>query len=477
MRQIIPKGAFMTHHCEFVGRIVVVDDDQEMRDMLFEFLSHKGYQVQTFASGSEAFQALSENRLSIGPSEEVDLIISDMRMPDMDGVELVQRVKKVQPHIPVVLITAFGSIESAIEATKVGVYSYVTKPFKLAEFSHTVERAIHLSHLKKENKTLKAALIDPQLKNKIIGKSKCMTELVRLVERVAKASAHVLITGESGTGKEVIARTLHELSPRKAQPFVAINCSAIPEGLLESELFGHLKGAFTGAVSDKQGLFEEAHGGTLFLDEIGDLNFSLQAKLLRVLQDKKIKPVGSNKFKEMDVRIICATHKDLKNAIEEKTFREDLFYRLSVIPIHVPALRERREDIPLLAQFFLKKFTKENKTNEKAFTFEALQKLSQFSWPGNVRELENLIERVVVMTEDSKISVQDLPLPSTKDFDQFYLESVDDWPTLEQLERRYIRDILEKTNGKKEKASQILGINRRTLYRKELEMKSDRTTH
>ena len=465
----------MTHSGINRGKIIIVDDDQEMREMLKDFLLGLGHQVQSFSLATEAFSRIQNNELEIGPTSEIDLIVTDLRMPEMDGVEFIQRVKKVNKEIPIVLITAFGSIESAIQATRIGAYSYIVKPFKLTDFNHIVDRAIHLSLLKKENSELKNFVSTKKMKQKIIGRSKEMKNLVELVERVSKAYANILITGESGTGKEVIARAIHELSPRKNKPFVAINCSAIPDGLLESELFGHIKGSFTGAISNKLGLFEEAEGGTLFLDEIGDLNLTLQAKLLRVLQEKKIKPVGSNKYKDVDIRIICATHKDLQKAIEEESFREDLFYRLSVIPIHIPPLRQRREDIPLLVDFFSKKFSKLNSMATKRFSPGALDKITRYKWNGNVRELENFVERLIVLSVNDEISESDVPLAGEKNVDDFYQVNTTDWPTLGELERRYIQAILERTSGRKEKASKILGINRRTLYRKELEMQNEPT--
>ena len=287
------------------------------------------------------------------------------------------------------------------------------------------------------------------------------------MDRAGPSSTNILNTGESGTGKEVLARALHNCSSRSTKPFIAINCTAIPETLMESELFGHSKGSFTGAISDKKGLFEEAQGGTIFLDEIGDMDLGLQAKLLRVLQERTIKPVGSNQFKTIDVRVIAATHKDLKKAIANQIFREDLYYRLSVIPIVIPPLRHRPEDIPLLAHHFLRKYSALNNGKNVSFSQEALRKLMSFTWPGNVRELENMIERVVVMARSSQIDAVDIPDSDQSSPELFFGSATNDFPTLEQLEKRYIELILEKSGGKKEQAAQILRINRRTLYRKE----------
>jgi two-component system response regulator HydG len=303
----------------------------------------------------------------------------------------------------------------------------------------------------------------------IIGKSPGMKAVFDLVNRVSQATANVLVTGESGTGKEMVARAIHESGPRARKPFVAINCTAIPETLLESELFGHAKGSFTGAIQRKRGLFEEADGGTLFLDEIGDMNVQLQSKLLRVIQEKKVRAVGENMDKSVDVRIVAATHKDLKAAIKDGRFREDLYYRLSVIPIVIPPLRHRKEDIPLLAEHFLKKYAATNNLKVKGFTKRAMGKLVGLRWDGNVRELENVVERAVVLAMNPLIDEADIPSSSAANAEQFFGGATDDFPTIDQLEKRYIQVVLEKTAGRKDKAAQILGINRRTLYRKERE--------
>ncbi len=446
--------------------ILVIDDDNEMREMTIEFLSRSGHHVIGFELASEAFKALNNEGPHPVDINMVDVILSDVNMPEMDGLEFVERIKKKDSDIPVILVTAFGSIETAIEATKKGAYDYVTKPFKLNELAVTIERARSFRNLKRENQALKEQ-VETKLKGKLIGQSRAMRQVFEMIERISKAQANVLITGESGTGKEIVARAIHENGPRKNKPFVAINCAAIPAELLESELFGHAKGSFTGAVAQRKGLFEEAQGGTIFLDEIGDMEMALQAKLLRVLQEKTIRAVGDNRDKPIDVRIICATHQDLKNSIKTGSFREDLFYRLSVIPITIPALRERREDIPILAQFFLNKYKQENSSPASSFSTEAIRRLSSAPWEGNVRELENIIERVVVLATKPVIEATDLPLNQDLSADEFFANATDDLPTIDELEKRYIRLVLDKTNGRKEKAAQILGINRRTLYRKE----------
>lgn len=443
--------------------IALIDDDHEMRSMVEDHLKSLGYSVQSFSRPDEALAML------LGDSIKPHIVITDLQMPEMTGVEVTKRLKSKFPDLPVIVMTAFGSIESAVDAMRKGAFDYLTKPFKLAEMSLVVERAVLMSQLARDNQVLRTELKKTFTKGSILGKSRPIREIVDLLERVAPAQSSVLITGESGTGKEVIARTLHQMSPRANQAFVAVNCTAIPETLLESELFGHAKGSFTGADRRKFGLFEEAQGGTLFLDEIGDMVPSLQAKLLRVLQERKIRPVGETKDIDIDVRVIAATHKDLKKAIQEGLFREDLFYRLNVIPVAVPPLRNRKEDIPLLAQAFLDKHAATNASAVRGFTPMALHLLMERPWPGNVRELENLVERMVVMSRKPMIDADDIPATETTPVEDFYGNMIQDLPTMEQLEKRYMEFVLIKTGGKKDKASQILGINRRTLYRKQRE--------
>lgn len=443
--------------------IAVIDDDREMRLMVEDHLRASGYEVRGFAHPQEALAEI------LGDQYLPDVIVTDLQMPDLSGVEVTKRVKSKHPDLPVIVMTAFGSIESAVDAMRKGAFDYLTKPFKLIEMSLVVERALTMSRLSRDNKVLRAEIKKGFGKGRLTGKSKSMREIFDLLERVAPAQSSVLITGESGTGKEVIARTLHEMSPRANKPFIAVNCTAIPEALLESELFGHAKGSFTGADRRKLGLFEEANGGTLFLDEIGDMAPGLQAKLLRVLQERQIRPVGETKTIDLDVRVIAATHKDLKKAIQEKLFREDLFYRLNVIPVQVPPLRHRKEDIPLLAQTFLEKYAALNQSPVRGFTPLALHLLVERSWPGNVRELENLVERMVVMSRSPQLDEGDVPATDATPVEDFYGQMTQDLPNLETLERRYIEFVLIKSGGKKDKASQILGINRRTLYRKERE--------
>lgn len=454
------------------GRVVIVDDEQEMRSLLSDFLESEGYEAHCFPVATDALEALSPGgKLGVDqPAGDIDLIISDIKMPQMDGLEFTARLQNLRPEIPVILITAFGSIETAIEAMRRGAFHYVVKPFKLAEMAVNVERAAEHRKLQRDNTALRQEVKKSFSMGKVIGKSASMKAIFDLVARVSHATANVLVTGESGSGKEMVARAIHESGPRANKPFIAINCTAIPESLLESELFGHAKGSFTGAIQRKRGLFEEAEGGTLFLDEIGDMNPLLQSKLLRVIQERKVRAVGENVDRPVDVRIVAATHKDLKAAIREGRFREDLYYRLSVIPIVIPSLRSRRDDIPLLAEHFLKKYSAVNNAKVKGFSKRAMAKLMGLKWEGNVRELENVVERAVVLCTNPLIDEEDLPSQETQNPETFFSGAIEDFPTVAQLEERYIRVILEKTAGRKDKAAQILGINRRTLYRKEREL-------
>lgn len=451
---------------EASGSIVVVDDDPEMRSMVVDHLARQGYQVKDFESSLAAAKYLSSGGMDALATE---LLLTDLRMPEMDGLDLLQQVRRLPNQFPVIIMTAFATVETAVEGLRKGAFDYITKPFKLNELNLNVERALTFYRLKVQHHALTAEVRKTWTHQDMVGKSAAIQSIFDLIERVSSASSSILITGESGTGKEVVARSIHNRSQRAKKPFIAINCTAIPEALMESELFGHTKGSFTGAISDKKGLFEEADGGTLFLDEIGDMDISLQAKLLRVLQDRTIKPVGANQSRPIDVRVIAATHKDLKKAILQSQFREDLFYRLAVIPIVVPPLRHRPEDIPLLAHHFLRKYSALNSGKVVGFTQAALQRLMTLPWPGNVRELENMVERMVVLGRGPQIDLSEIPDSESTPNEQFFGQATSDSPTLEELEKRYMQLILEKTGGKKERAAQILGINRRTLYRKERE--------
>jgi two-component system response regulator HydG len=441
--------------------ILVVDDDTAMREMLVSLFRDRGYRVQQACSATEALEKTGD--------EPFDVILSDIRMPGKSGIEMVGELRELRPDTPVVLMTAFGSIDSAVESMRAGAFDYITKPFEPEAVLLTVERALEHRALEEENRRLRRALDQTSSFGDLIGESPAMREIFALIRKVANSSSSVLITGESGTGKEVIARTLHYSGSRAEKPFVPINCTAIPEGLLESELFGHVRGAFTGAHASKQGLFVKANGGTLFLDEIGDMSPVLQGKLLRVLQDREVRPVGGTEVTKIDVRIISATNKDLKTEMEADRFREDLYYRLNVIPIHVPPLRERPQDVPPLANAFVAKHSQDE---PRSISREGLQHLATFPWKGNARELENMIERVLALSEASQIGPEDFPVDpvsgeqretSTTDLARSAAERR---LTLRELEVRYIDEIMQITGGNKVHAAKILGVDRKTLYRR-----------
>lgn len=440
-------------------KVAVVDDDREMGRVVSDLLTDEGYNVSQFLSASEALVRFK--------SDPPHILITDHKMKDIDGLMFLRKVQSDFPSIVSIMMTAFGSIETAIEAMKAGAYHYIVKPFKNEELSLLVKRAGDKVSLKHENSYLKKELNKTFSLDSMIGKSPAITSVFELVKVVSMATANVLITGESGSGKELVARALHSAGPRKSRPFVAINCTALPEHLLESELFGHVKGSFTGAITDKKGLFDEANGGTLFLDEIGDMSLQLQAKLLRVLQDRQIRPVGGNTFKNVDVRIVAATHRDLKIMAKDGKFREDLFYRLNVVPIRVPPLRERLEDIPLLVESFIQKFAALNSSRVRGVNPEAMSLLMAHPWPGNVRELENVIERAIVLSSGEWIE-KNVVLGSALEQAQHNIEQLHvDRPTLEKLEERYIKMVLAEVQNRKDEAAKILGVSRRTLYRKE----------
>ena len=443
------------------GEILVVDDDARMRDLVAKVLAREGYAVRSLPRGQDVLQALEE-----GP---VDLIISDIRMPEMDGLTLLQEVKRLAPETSVLLMTAFGSIDTAVQAIKAGAYDYLTKPFKMDEVITVVRRAMEERRLRAEVRALREELRTQYNFSNILGKSKPMRDMFALITKVAGSRTTVLVQGKSGTGKELVAKAIHYNSPRRERPLVTVNCSAIPKELLESELFGHVKGAFTGAIANKRGLFEEADGGSLFLDEIGELSPELQVKLLRALQEREIRRVGDTRTVKVDVRLIAATNRDLVQAVKAGIFREDLYYRLNVIPIVLPDLKDRAEDIPLLIEHFLMKYAKEADPPIEGISKEAMRLLLEYDWPGNVRELENVIERAVILGHGPLVLPEDLPahmrthsLPVRRQT----REASAPRPTLEELERDYIATILQETRWKRMQAAHILGIDRRTLYRK-----------
>lgn len=437
--------------------ILLVEDEKIMRVTLEDFLKLKGYNVCSFEKGKEALKTLQE--------QFADCVISDVKLPDIDGINVLEEVKKYDTNIPVILITAFGTIEKAVLAIKKGAFDYITKPFSLDEFSLIIERALENKRLKEENLALKRQIDSIFSPYNIVGESKKIKEIYEVAYRVADSDATVLITGETGTGKELIANIIHYSSARKAKPFIKINCSAIPTELMESELFGYEKGAFTGAYARKIGNFERADGGTIFLDEIGDMPLSLQVKLLRAIQDKNIQRLGGGESIKVDARIIVATNKDLYEEVKKGNFREDLFFRLSVIPIHIPPLRERKEDIPPLIDFFLKKY---NAKYSKIVTLsqELKSYLLDYNYLGNVRELENIIERLVVLTEDGGKATLD-KLSFKVDKNEHFEEDVvtlDEY--LSRIEEGYIKKIIAHCDGNKSKAAQLLGISRKNLWEK-----------
>ena len=439
------------------GEILVVDDDGRMRDLVAKVLTREGYSVRALPRGQDVLSALQEM--------PADLVISDIRMPGMDGMTLLQEVRRVSPETSVVLMTAFGSIDSAVQAIKAGAYDYLPKPFKLDEIIVVVQRAVEDRRLRAEVQALREEVSHKYEFANIIGKSKAMCDLFALIKKVAGSRSTVLIQGRSGTGKELVAKAIHYNSPRRERPLVSINCSAIPRELLESELFGHVKGAFTGAIATKRGLFEEADGSSLFLDEIGELSPELQVKLLRVIQEREVKRVGDTRTIQVDVRLIAATNRDLAHALKAGLFREDLYYRLNVIPINLPDLKERGEDIPLLATHFLLKYAAEANPTIEGISKEAMRLLLGYDWPGNVRELENVIERAFAMGTRENITLADLPSLSTR---PTLTPTVDtkSVPTLAEVEKELILRALAVHNNDKEEAARALGISRRTIYRR-----------
>jgi len=399
--------------------------------------------------------------------EDFDVIITDLKMKGLKGLDLLEETNKVAPLTPVIIITAFGTIESAIKAMKMGAYDYITKPFQMDELVLTVKKALENRFLKKEVVRLKKEVEARYHFHQLIGKSSSMQKIYDLIERISDTSSNVLITGESGTGKELVAKAIHYNGIRKEGPCIAVNCAAIPETLLESELFGYKKGAFTDAKSDKKGLIFEANEGTLFLDEITEMSFTLQAKLLRVIEEKEVRPLGDTKSYPIDVGIISTSNRDIKSLIQQGQFREDLYYRLKVIDIELPPLRDRREDIPLLAQHFIRKFNGEMKKNISSISESALKILLNYSWPGNVRELENVIQRAITLTRHETILLEDLPITMIEEKDESLIgKGIREKYTVSQLEKEYIKKVLLEVGGNKSKAAEILGLDRKTLYRK-----------
>jgi DNA-binding NtrC family response regulator len=445
-----------------VTKVLVAEDDRVARDLLCEILRGEGFEVEAVDDGAGAVERAVAGRY--------DLVVSDVRMERSGGLDVLKAFTDRAPGTPVILITAFGDVTGAMEAIQRGAYDYVSKPFNVEELKLTVGRALERRRLVAEQKTVPSdARTNLQ---DIVGKTPVMLEVYKLVARVAASTATVLVHGESGTGKELVARAIHTHSPRAGSAFVPVNCTALTESLLESELFGHAKGAFTGAIAAKSGLFEMANGGTLFLDEIGDMGPKMQAQLLRTLQDGEVRPVGGTESKRVDVRLVCATNKDLDEEVKAGRFREDLYFRINVVTVRLPPLRERREDIAMLVAHFLTKLALRERRQPAAMSPEALKLLSSYGWPGNVRELENAIERAVAVAKGNVILPSDLPPevgggpePGAGGESGGLLGEVGNRPTLAELERRYIQLVLGEVGGNKKKAAEKLGIDRRTLYR------------
>jgi len=442
-----------------MAKVLLVDDEKSIRITLSAFLVKQGYKVEDAVNGKEAIEKLKTNFY--------DLVITDLKMKPMDGLDVLKAAKEINPFTEVMVLTGFGTVESGVEAMKLGAYDYIMKPPDMDEFRIMVAKAMERKELFTKVEELQNELKEKYSFDNIIGKSKEMMEIFSLVSKVAPTESTILISGESGTGKELIAKALHISSRRKNRSFIAINCGALPESLQESELFGHVRGAFTGAIREKRGLFQEANGGTLFLDEVGEMASSAQVKLLRFLQDGEIRRVGENVQIHINVRLIAATNQDLEKAIEEGRFREDLYYRLNVIPINLPPLRKRRDDIALLANYFLEGSAEKTKKKVTSVSPEAMRILTGWNWSGNVRELENVIERAVILTNQNVIMQDDLPeyikqernhtLPDDQNVEE---------KTLEELEKYYILGALDKYGWNQKKAAEILGISTTTLWRK-----------
>ena len=435
-------------------RVLVVDDEQSMRELLGIMLRQCGYDVSLADGGEAAIGALK--------TEAFDLVITDLRMRKVDGLAVLRAAKDHAPRTVVLVVTAFASTETAVEAMKLGAYDYVTKPFKLDELKLTITNALERKRLHEENQALRRQLRQERGTGTFVGRSARMLDVLDTIRKTADSGSTVMITGESGTGKELVAQAVHYESSRRSNPFISVNCGAVPENLMESELFGHVKGAFTGAVTSTEGLFAAADGGTLFLDEITEIPHSVQVKLLRAIQEREIRRVGDTRDVKVDVRLIAASNRDLSKAVADGVLREDLFYRLNVIPVHLPPLRERRDDISLLVSHFIDKIAKEVGKHVRGVTPEALALLEQYHWPGNIRELENVIERAIVLGNGDLIGLEELPLRSAPPAEArtFDIPStgVDLEATLADIEHRYIRRALERSGGIQSRAAELLGL-------------------
>jgi two-component system response regulator AtoC len=440
--------------------ILVVDDEPRLREVVASALEDIGYRTLLAESGDEALKKVE--------SEAVDLVLTDLRMPQMDGRELLQQLRRRWPNLPVVVMTAYSTVKDAVQLIKDGAFDYVGKPFEIDELTAVVANALRLYDALQDNLRLRRELEGRYRFDSLIGASPTFQRVIEAIAEVCESRANVLLTGESGTGKEVAARAIHFNSPRRSGPFVAINCAAIPEGLLESELFGHVKGAFTGAVSARPGRFVQADGGTIFLDEIGDMPIAIQAKILRVLQDRTIEAVGGTHSKQVDVRIVAATNKDLRESVRSGGFRNDLYYRLNVFPIELPPLRKRREDVPLLVQHFLQELGKNAERAMPEFTPAAFRLMEAYDWPGNIRELQNCVERAVIIAKQGRVDVGDLPqdlhaLSVSRTAEAGSIPRDLDGE-LENIERRFVLEALNRTNGIQVQAAEMLGITERSLW-------------
>jgi DNA-binding NtrC family response regulator len=437
--------------------ILIVEDEDLMRELLSKILEGENYRIYQAPSAEDALRVLQD--------QPIDLVLTDLRLKGMNGLQLLTEARAHDPEIVVVVMTAYASVETAVEAMRKGAYDYITKPFINDEIRVMLRRALNQRHLSRENRHLKRELRERYRFENIVGTSEAMEKVYRLIEKVSAISTNVLIFGETGTGKELVARAIHYNSERAERPFVAVNCGALTESLLESELFGHVKGAFTGAIANREGFFRKADKGTLFLDEISEVTHALQVKLLRAVQEREVIPVGGREPVKFDLRLIAATNKNLEDEVRKGLFREDLFYRINVITVPLPPLRERKEDIPLLVHHFLQKYAQRLGKPSIRISREAMQILANYDWPGNVRELENMVERTVALCEGDIIETTDLPEKlmrvriAVREIDQ-------DEVTLDALEEEHIKKVLLKVNGDKVKAAQILGINLSTLYRK-----------
>jgi two-component system, NtrC family, response regulator AtoC len=443
------------------AKVLIVDDDTSMCELLTEGLVQHGYEARWHASPHEALAELAVH--------DYDVVLTDINMRDMTGLELCQKATEAHPELPVIVITAFGSLETAVQAIRAGAYDFITKPFDIDVVAIAIERAVKHGVLTREVQRLQRAVDESRRFDELLGASPAMKEVYDLLERVGESESTVLVSGESGTGKELVARALHRRSKRSTGPFVAINCAAMPEQLLESELFGHTKGAFTDARNARPGLFVQAKGGTIFLDEIGDMPIGLQPKLLRALQERTVRPVGGDTETAIDVRVVAASNRDLETAIEERKFREDLYYRINVIHVELPPLRARGADVLLLATHYLEHFAAQSQKDVRSLDPEAAEKLSSYAWPGNVRELANCMERAVALTRNESIGIADLPEKIRTYRTSHVLVAATD-PTelvpMEEVEKRYILRVLEAVGGNKTLAAQVLGLDRKTLYRK-----------